>query len=234
MKRSSTNHRHSEAELPPLQSHKIRLARIAKTRIHPCTKSNEKACIKSHKHLRGCPGAAGGSGNRAGAHRFQSGGDGDGTAQQQQSQPAEHPVRTEYSRRIRKAFLPQQSWTLLSADDSQIEMRILTHLSGEDLLQLAYRPGNDLHALTARLLLKVHDELVLEVDPAALDSLQELVISTMENAIQPTVPLVVETGSGANWMDTKSKTFPSSLSRDPPSGISKCIQRRQTATKLNA
>ena len=63
------------------------------------------------------------------------------------------PVRTEYSRRIRKAFLPQDGWTLLSADYSQIELRILTHLSGEEVLQQAYRDGDDVHALTARLLL---------------------------------------------------------------------------------
>ena len=63
------------------------------------------------------------------------------------------PVRTEYSRRIRKPYLPQKGWTLLSADYSQIELRILTHLSGEEVLQEAYRSGDDVHALTARLLL---------------------------------------------------------------------------------
>ncbi|MFM7634264.1 MAG: DNA polymerase, partial [Cyanobacteriota bacterium] len=63
------------------------------------------------------------------------------------------PVRTEFSRRIRKAFLPQQGWSLLSADYSQIELRILTHLSGEEVLVEAYRRGDDVHALTARLLL---------------------------------------------------------------------------------
>jgi DNA polymerase-1 len=62
------------------------------------------------------------------------------------------PVRTEFSRRIRKAFLPQEGWTLLSADYSQIELRILTHLSGEAVLVDAYRNGDDVHALTARLL----------------------------------------------------------------------------------
>ncbi|WP_028951536.1 DNA polymerase I [Synechococcus sp. CC9616] len=67
------------------------------------------------------------------------------------------PVRTEYSRRIRKAFLPQQGWTLLSADYSQIELRILTHLSGEEVLQEAYRSDDDVHALTARLLLDKDD-----------------------------------------------------------------------------
>ena len=63
------------------------------------------------------------------------------------------PVRTEFSRRIRKAFLPQEGWSLLSADYSQIELRILTHLSGEEVLVEAYRSGDDVHALTARLLL---------------------------------------------------------------------------------
>jgi len=265
------------------------------------------------------------------------------------------PVRTEYSRRIRKAFLPQEGWTLLSADYSQIELRILTHLSGEEVLQEAYRSGDDVHALTARLLLdkdevspderrlgktinfgviygmgaqrfaretgvsqseakeflakykqrypkvfaflelqerlalsrgyvetilgrrrpfhfdrnglgrllgkdpleidldvarrggmeaqqlraaanapiqgssadiikvamvqlqdalqrqglpaqlllQVHDELVLEVAPDALDATRELVVQTMEQAVALSVPLVVETGVGANWMEAK-------------------------------
>ncbi|TVS07923.1 MAG: DNA polymerase I [Cyanobium sp. PLM2.Bin73] len=64
------------------------------------------------------------------------------------------PVRTEFSRRIRKAFLPAEGWTLLSADYSQIELRILAHLSGEAVLVEAYRSGADVHELTARLLLE--------------------------------------------------------------------------------
>ena len=64
------------------------------------------------------------------------------------------PVRTEFSRRIRKAFLPQEGWSLISADYSQIELRILTHLCGEAVLVEAYRSGDDVHALTARLLLE--------------------------------------------------------------------------------
>lgn len=265
------------------------------------------------------------------------------------------PVRTKFSRRIRKAFLPQEGWQLLSADYSQIELRILTHLSGEKVLQEAYRSGDDVHALTARLLLnkdevspderrlgktinfgviygmgaqrfaretgvsqseakdflslykqrypkvfaflelqerlalskgyvetllgrrrpfnfdrnglgrllgkdpmeidlevarrggmeaqqlraaanapiqgssadiikvamvqlqrqinetalparlllQVHDELVLEVNPTALEAVQKLVISTMEQAVKLSVPLVVETGVGDNWREAK-------------------------------
>ncbi|MDM7935850.1 MAG: DNA polymerase I [Cyanobium sp. CZS 48M] len=63
------------------------------------------------------------------------------------------PIRTEFSRRIRKAFLPQEGWQLISADYSQIELRILTHLCGEEVLVEAYANGDDVHALTARLLL---------------------------------------------------------------------------------
>ncbi len=63
------------------------------------------------------------------------------------------PIRTEFSRRIRKAFLPEAGWQLISADYSQIELRILAHLSGEEVLVEAYRNGDDVHALTARLLL---------------------------------------------------------------------------------
>ena len=63
------------------------------------------------------------------------------------------PIRTEFSRRIRKAFLPEPGWQLISADYSQIELRILAHLSGEELLVQAYQNGDDVHALTARLLL---------------------------------------------------------------------------------
>ena len=57
--------------------------------------------------------------------------------------------------------------------------------------------------LPARLLLQVHDELVLEVDPTALKVIQQLVVQTMEKALPLSVPLVVETGVGDNWMDAK-------------------------------
>ena len=57
--------------------------------------------------------------------------------------------------------------------------------------------------LPARLLLQVHDELVLEVDPTALKDIQQLVVQTMEKALPLNVPLVVETGVGDNWMDAK-------------------------------
>ncbi|WP_320664811.1 DNA polymerase I [Prochlorococcus sp. MIT 1223] len=64
------------------------------------------------------------------------------------------PSRTEFSKQIRKAFLPKENWKLLSADYSQIELRILAHLSEEEVLQKAYKNKEDVHSLTAKLLLE--------------------------------------------------------------------------------
>ncbi|MGF1535910.1 MAG: DNA polymerase I [Elainellaceae cyanobacterium] len=62
------------------------------------------------------------------------------------------PIRTEFSRRIRAAFVPQPGWQLVAADYSQIELRILAHLSQEPVLVSAYQNNEDVHRLTARLL----------------------------------------------------------------------------------
>jgi DNA polymerase I len=62
------------------------------------------------------------------------------------------PIRTEFSRRIRQAFLPQENWLLVAADYSQIELRILAHLSQEPVLIEAYRNNEDVHTVTAKLL----------------------------------------------------------------------------------
>jgi DNA polymerase I len=67
------------------------------------------------------------------------------------------PIRTAFSRQIRKAFLPREGWLLVGADYSQIELRILAHLSQEPALLEAYRNNDDVHTLTAKLLLEKDD-----------------------------------------------------------------------------
>ena len=62
------------------------------------------------------------------------------------------PIRTEFSRQIRQAFVPQTDWLLVAADYSQIELRILAHLSQEPVLLEAYRNNQDVHRVTAKLL----------------------------------------------------------------------------------
>jgi len=60
------------------------------------------------------------------------------------------PVRTELSRQIRAAFIAEPGWTLLSADYSQIELRILAHFSGDAVLVEAFTTGQDIHSRTAQ------------------------------------------------------------------------------------
>lgn len=67
------------------------------------------------------------------------------------------PIRTAFSRQIRKAFIPEPGWVLVGADYSQIELRILAHLSQEPVLIETYQNNEDVHRLTARLLFEKDD-----------------------------------------------------------------------------
>lgn len=249
------------------------------------------------------------------------------------------PIKTEEGREIRAAFVPQEGWKLVVADYSQIELRLLAHMSGDAVLVDAFTHGQDIHTRTAaevfkvsplmitpemrrsakavnfgivygqtpfglaqtlgidrkeaelyifryferyagvrefidrtieevretgvsktllgrrrpipdmksrnpsarsfaertavntplqgtaadliklamiriaahlerkrmqsRMLLQVHDELVLEAPGEELDAVSQLVKSEMENVYQLTVPLIAEVGSGPNWRDAK-------------------------------
>ena len=64
------------------------------------------------------------------------------------------PIRTAFSKRIRAGFLPKEDWILMAADYSQIELRILAHLSQEPELMRAFNAGEDVHTVTAQLLLE--------------------------------------------------------------------------------
>ncbi len=59
------------------------------------------------------------------------------------------PIRTPMGRRVRDAFIPQAGWSMLSADYSQIELRVLAHLSRDPALVEAFSRGDDVHTQTA-------------------------------------------------------------------------------------
>ena len=59
------------------------------------------------------------------------------------------PVRTEEGRRIRQAFIAPEGWLVMAADYSQIELRIMAHLSGDEGLVRAFQEGGDIHRATA-------------------------------------------------------------------------------------
>lgn len=72
------------------------------------------------------------------------------------------PIRTEQGRQIRQAFIPEHGWVLLTADYSQIELRLLAHLCGDEELRRAFAEDKDIHALVAAQVFNVPEE---EVTP---------------------------------------------------------------------
>src|SRR5690606_6081371 len=59
------------------------------------------------------------------------------------------PVRTAEGRRVRMAFVPDEGRKIVSADYSQIELRVMAHVSGDENLQRAFAQGLDIHRATA-------------------------------------------------------------------------------------
>ena len=72
------------------------------------------------------------------------------------------PMKTDLGRQIRKAFIPREGYTFTDADYSQIELRILAHMSGDPGLIEAYRENEDIHRITAS---KVFHTPIDEVTP---------------------------------------------------------------------
>ncbi|MBI3791369.1 MAG: DNA polymerase I [Gemmatimonadetes bacterium] len=65
------------------------------------------------------------------------------------------PVRTELGRDIRRGFIPRKGWRFLVADYSQIELRLLAHLSGDPAFVAAFKAGGDIHRQTASVIFGV-------------------------------------------------------------------------------
>jgi DNA polymerase-1 len=72
------------------------------------------------------------------------------------------PIRTEEGRRIREGFIPSDGCLLLSADYSQVELRVLAHMADEPALKDAFDRGEDIHRRTASEVLGIFPEMVTD------------------------------------------------------------------------
>ena len=77
------------------------------------------------------------------------------------------PVRTQVGREIRAAFVARPGWVLVDADYSQIELRVLAHMSGDETMRSAFLEGQDIHSRTAA---EVYGVPLDEVTPAMRSS----------------------------------------------------------------
>ena len=93
-------------------------------------------------HLRRCPAGAGQPEHGPDPRLVQPDGGGDGPAQSSSDPNLQNiPVRREQGQQIRQAFLPEEGWLLLTADYSQIELRLLAHFCGDDGAAAGLRRG---------------------------------------------------------------------------------------------
>ena len=75
------------------------------------------------------------------------------------------PIRMEEGRKIRQAFVPSEpGWQLFGADYSQIELRVLAHISGDPHMKQAFLEGQDIHAATSRRVFGLSDDAVVDSD----------------------------------------------------------------------
>lgn len=81
------------------------------------------------------------------------------------------PVRREQGQQIRQAFLPEAGWELITADYSQIELRLLAHFSADESLCQAFAEDRDVHSLVAAQ--------IFQVDPEAVTAAQRRVAKTV-------------------------------------------------------
>jgi DNA polymerase-1 len=106
--------------------------------------------VQAQGHLHRQAGPAGAAAHRPGAHPLRAGGSGDRAPVQQRPQPAEHPDPHAEGRRVREAFVAPPGCLIASADYSQIELRIMAHLSWRRSPAGApFRQGQDVHRATA-------------------------------------------------------------------------------------
>ena len=74
------------------------------------------------------------------------------------------PIRTELGRRIRRAFVARDGYRLLAADYSQIELRFMAHLSGDEAMRRAFDEGQDIHDFTARQIFSLSPEATVDAN----------------------------------------------------------------------
>jgi DNA polymerase-1 len=85
------------------------------------------------------------------------------------------PARSDMGREIRQAFLPKEGWALITADYSQVELRLLAHFAGDEALRTAFEEGRDIHTEVATQ--------IFNAKPAEVTSNQRRVAKTVNFGI---------------------------------------------------
>ncbi|MBK1717282.1 DNA polymerase I [Thiocystis violacea] len=117
------------------------------------------------------------------------------------------PIRTEEGRRIRRAFIAEPGHRLLAADYSQIELRIMAHLSGDERLLAAFASGQDIHRATAAEILGLAPEEVTSDQRRSAKAINFGLIYGM-SAFGLARQLGIERGAAQEYVDRYFQRYP--------------------------
>ena len=117
------------------------------------------------------------------------------------------PTRTEQGKLLRRIFVPREGWSFLDADYSQIELRILAHMSGDPVLIDAFRKEQDIHGITASQVFHIPFE---EVTPALRRQAKAVNFGIIYgiSAFGLARDLNIPVKDAADYMDSYFATFP--------------------------
>ena len=117
------------------------------------------------------------------------------------------PIRNEEGRRIRQAFVAPHGWKILAVDYSQIELRIMAHLSGDKALLEAFQQGKDIHAATAAEIIGVSIDEVTSEQRRRAKAVNFGLIYGM-SAFGLAKQLGIARGEAQHYMDTYFERYP--------------------------
>ena len=117
------------------------------------------------------------------------------------------PIRTEQGRQIRRAFVADQGNVLLAADYSQVELRILAHISGDETLIETFRQGADIHRATAAKIFNVEEKDVTADQRRAMKTINFGVLYGM-SAFRLSNELSISTGQAKDFIDAYFGRYP--------------------------
>ncbi|HUP44555.1 MAG TPA: DNA polymerase I [Thermoanaerobaculia bacterium] len=117
------------------------------------------------------------------------------------------PIRTELGRTIRKAFTAEEGYVLLSADYSQVELRVLAHMSQDESLIETFRRGADIHRSTASGMFNIPEEKLTAEQRRAAKTINFGVLYGM-SAFRLSNELNISTGQAKDWIDAYFARYP--------------------------
>lgn len=117
------------------------------------------------------------------------------------------PIRTQEGRQIRKAFLPEDGWTLVCADYSQIELRMLAEFSQDEALQLAFQQDLDIHSAVAAQIFEI-DEAEVSKDQRRIAKAVNFGIVYGQSPYGLAEALQIPQGQAAEFIDDYFSQYP--------------------------